>query len=86
MTVLLKRHEIRRAATDLSDDGIGDTFVSVEAVSRNRYECPMDGARRADLLNARAVGYVQSDPNCRPYFSFASFSDPDGNAWLLQER
>jgi hypothetical protein len=33
MTVLLKRHESRRAATDLSDDGIDDPFVSVEAVT-----------------------------------------------------
>ena len=25
------------------------------------------------------------DPQRRIYFSYASFSDPDGNAWLLQE-
>ncbi|HEX6030181.1 MAG TPA: hypothetical protein VFY90_02040, partial [Tepidiformaceae bacterium] len=25
------------------------------------------------------------DPDGRSYFSFASFSDPDGNGWLLQE-
>ncbi len=25
------------------------------------------------------------DPEGRSYFSYASFSDPDGNAWLLQE-
>jgi catechol 2,3-dioxygenase-like lactoylglutathione lyase family enzyme len=25
------------------------------------------------------------DPERRSYFSFASFSDPDGNSWLLQE-
>ena len=25
------------------------------------------------------------DPERRPYGSFASFSDPDGNGWLLQE-
>jgi catechol 2,3-dioxygenase-like lactoylglutathione lyase family enzyme len=25
------------------------------------------------------------DPNGSSYFSFASFSDPDGNSWLLQE-
>ncbi len=38
------------------------------------------------LLNAgtknRAAG---RDPEGRSYFSFASFSDPDGNSWLLQE-
>jgi catechol 2,3-dioxygenase-like lactoylglutathione lyase family enzyme len=25
------------------------------------------------------------DPERRPYLTFASFSDPDGNGWLLQE-
>ena len=25
------------------------------------------------------------DPKGSSYFSFASFSDPDGNSWLLQE-
>ena len=25
------------------------------------------------------------DPERRSYFTFASFSDPDGNGWLLQE-
>src|SRR5262245_2323204 len=32
--------------------------------------------------NARAGG---RDPQGRSYFSFASFEDPDGNGWLLQE-
>lgn len=32
--------------------------------------------------NPRAAG---RDPEGRSYFSFASFADPDGNEWLLQE-
>lgn len=32
--------------------------------------------------NPRAAG---RDPEGRSYFSFASFADPDGNGWLLQE-
>ena len=32
--------------------------------------------------NARVGGH---DPQGRSYFSFASFEDPDGNGWLLQE-
>jgi len=32
--------------------------------------------------NPRAPG---RDPDGRSYFSFASFQDPDGNEWLLQE-
>jgi catechol 2,3-dioxygenase-like lactoylglutathione lyase family enzyme len=34
------------------------------------------------LANSRASG---RDPQGRSYFSFASFEDPDGNGWLLQE-
>jgi catechol 2,3-dioxygenase-like lactoylglutathione lyase family enzyme len=41
---------------------------------------------QGDLLNARTVGHTPGrDPEGRSYFSFASFSDPDGNGWLLQE-
>jgi catechol 2,3-dioxygenase-like lactoylglutathione lyase family enzyme len=32
--------------------------------------------------NPRVIG---RDPQGRSYFSFASFDDPDGNGWLLQE-
>jgi catechol 2,3-dioxygenase-like lactoylglutathione lyase family enzyme len=32
--------------------------------------------------NSRVAG---RDPQGRSYFSFASFEDPDGNVWLLQE-
>ena len=41
---------------------------------------------QGDLLNARTVGHTPGpDPQGRSYFSFASFDDPDGNRWLLQE-
>src|SRR5215216_5552886 len=34
------------------------------------------------VKNARVAG---RDPERRSYFSFASFEEPDGNSWLLQE-
>jgi catechol 2,3-dioxygenase-like lactoylglutathione lyase family enzyme len=34
------------------------------------------------VKNPRVAG---RDPQGRSYYSFASFEDPDGNAWLLQE-
>jgi catechol 2,3-dioxygenase-like lactoylglutathione lyase family enzyme len=41
---------------------------------------------QGDLLNARTVGHTPGpDPQGRSYFSFASFADPDGNRWLLQQ-
>ena len=39
-----------------------------------------------DLLTLGTKGRAPGpDPERRSYFSFASFSDPDGNGWLLQE-
>jgi hypothetical protein len=36
--------------------------------------------------HAGTAGRVSGpDPEHRDYGSFASFSDPDGNGWLLQE-
>ena len=41
---------------------------------------------QGDLLNVRSNGHAAGrDPKARSYFSFASFNDPDGNLWLLQE-
>ena len=40
------------------------------------------GPFNTTVENPRAAG---RDPEGRSYFSFAAFSDPDGNRWLLQE-
>ena len=40
------------------------------------------GAQFRPESNGRVSG---PDPGHRSYFSFATFSDPDGNTWLLQE-
>jgi catechol 2,3-dioxygenase-like lactoylglutathione lyase family enzyme len=40
------------------------------------------GAQFRPESNARVSG---PDPGHRSYFSFATFSDPDGNTWLFQE-
>jgi predicted lactoylglutathione lyase len=41
-----------------------------------------DGVLRVVGTEGRAPG---PDPKGRSYFSYASFSDPDGNGWMLQE-
>jgi catechol 2,3-dioxygenase-like lactoylglutathione lyase family enzyme len=40
------------------------------------------GPFNSAVANPRVAG---RDPEGRSYFSFASFEDPDGNGWLLQE-
>ena len=42
----------------------------------------LDFPFNTSIANARIPG---RDPEGRSYFSFASFGDPDGNEWLLQE-
>ena len=70
------------------------TFLVVDDVEAARAELVGHGADvsevfhfEGNLLNAVGTkGRVPGpDPEGRSYFSFASFSDPDGNSWLLQE-
>ena len=42
----------------------------------------LEGGLDVSGTKGRAAG---PDPQGRSYFSYASFSDPDGNGWLLQE-
>ena len=57
---------------DLSDRGVNvsEVFHYAGGPFNNAVENPRVGGR---------------DPQGRSYFSFASFEDPDGNLWLLQE-
>ncbi len=44
------------------------------------------GVEVSDLFHRGPDGLVPGpDPERRSYLSYASFSDPDGNGWLLQE-
>ena len=45
------------------------------------------GVEVSELFHRGESGEVVPgpDPQRRPYLTFASFSDPDGNGWLLQE-
>jgi hypothetical protein len=40
----------------------------------------------SDVLHRDGAQFVPGpDPERRSYLSYASFDDPDGNSWLLQE-
>ena len=44
------------------------------------------GVDVSDVRHMESTGWVPGpDPQHRDYNSFADFSDPDGNAWVLQE-
>jgi catechol 2,3-dioxygenase-like lactoylglutathione lyase family enzyme len=76
----------------------GKGLTTAEPGSAQRLELVVSDidAARADLIS-RGVGVSEifhldggrpvpgPDPQRRSYLSYASFSDPDGNGWLLQE-
>jgi catechol 2,3-dioxygenase-like lactoylglutathione lyase family enzyme len=64
--------DLDAARKDLSDRGVNVSEIFHYAGG------PFNNA----VENPRVAG---RDPQSRSYFSFASFEDPDGNLWLLQE-
>ena len=70
------------------------TFLVVDDIAAARAELVAHGVNVSDVFHfdgnlLRVTGtkgrLPGRDPNGSSYFSFASFSDPDGNSWLLQE-
>jgi catechol 2,3-dioxygenase-like lactoylglutathione lyase family enzyme len=70
--LVLAVDDIDDAHADLVDRGVdvSEVFHYAGGPLNNAVENPRVGGR---------------DPEGRSYFSFASFEDPDGNGWLLQE-
>jgi len=71
-SLVLAVDDIDAAREDLRARGVNvsEVFHFAGGPFNNAVENPRVGGR---------------DPEGRPYFSFASFEDPDGNGWLLQE-
>jgi catechol 2,3-dioxygenase-like lactoylglutathione lyase family enzyme len=58
-------------------------ILAVEDVEAARAELIRRGVDVGEVYEARPPGFESLEG--RSYFAFASFSDPDGNGWLLQE-
>ena len=71
-SLVLTVDDLDAARDDLIARGVGVSEVFHYAA----------GPFNDSVANARVRG---RDPEGRSYFSFASFEDPDGNCWLLQE-
>jgi catechol 2,3-dioxygenase-like lactoylglutathione lyase family enzyme len=63
------------------------TWLIVSDVDAARADLIAHGAAVSDVFHFGPKGEAVAgrDPNGNSYASFASFSDPDGNSWLLQE-
>lgn len=86
-----------KGVTSAEPGSIADVLLAVDDIDAARAELIAHGVEVSDVFHdaggslgggfiaaheARAMGH---DPQRRSYASYASFTDPDGNGWLLQE-
>jgi catechol 2,3-dioxygenase-like lactoylglutathione lyase family enzyme len=58
----------------------------VDDIDAAREDLISRGVEVSELFHRDEGGFAPGpDPERRSYFTYASFSDPDGNGWLLQE-
>jgi len=74
--------------------GSAELVLAVENVDDARRDLTARGINVTEIFHYTAGPFLNAidnprtagrDPQGRSYFSFASFQDPDGNRWLLQE-
>lgn len=67
-----------------SEGGLYLVVSDIQAARKDLADCGVDVSEVFHRSPTR-VKLVGPDPQRRSYASFVSFSDPDGNAWLVQE-
>jgi catechol 2,3-dioxygenase-like lactoylglutathione lyase family enzyme len=77
--------------TAMAPGSMKDMYLIVDDLAAARADLIARGADVTEIWHGRGVGVDDTghepgpDPGRDSYRSFASFSDPDGNRWLLQE-
>ena len=78
--------QIGKALTSAAPGSLQRTYLIVSDIEAARNALVAAGIEVSDFFHLGPDGPVSGiDPERRSYFSLASFSDPDGNSWLLQE-
>jgi catechol 2,3-dioxygenase-like lactoylglutathione lyase family enzyme len=73
--------------TDAKPGSVRGTHLVVTDIEAVRSALRERGIEVSDIRHLEANGWLPGpDPERRDYASFADFSDPDGNTWILQER
>jgi catechol 2,3-dioxygenase-like lactoylglutathione lyase family enzyme len=73
--------------TDAAPGSVRGTHLVVTDVEAARSELVARGVEVSEVRHMGSDGWAPgADPGHADYNSFADFSDPDGNTWLLQER
>ena len=75
--------------TTMAPGSMEDLYLIVENIDAAREELISRGADVSAVWHGRGLGseghLPGPDPDRTSYGTFASFADPDGNRWLLQE-
>ena len=77
-----------KGITTAAPGTVQGTYLVVDDLESARAALLGRGATVSEVFHyaaGRGPRVSGPDPQGRSYFSFASFSDPDGNSWLLQE-
>ncbi len=83
-----------KGVTDAEPGSAGGLYLVVDDIEAARAELVGNGAQVSDVFHDAGGAFHHAgttarvpgpDPERRSYASFASFSDADGNAWMLQE-
>src|ERR1700740_2751715 len=84
--------QIGRGLTDAPAGSLRNVYLVVTDLEAARSSLLERGVEVGDIrhkvpIDAWDGGFAPGlDPTRRDYASFADFSDPDGNSWVLQER
>jgi catechol 2,3-dioxygenase-like lactoylglutathione lyase family enzyme len=77
-----------KGVTSAQPGSAGPLFLVVSDIEAARTVLTAQGAEVGDLFHRAGPGQPSlkgRDPKGGSYVSYATFSDPDGNGWLLQE-
>jgi catechol 2,3-dioxygenase-like lactoylglutathione lyase family enzyme len=85
---------IGKGITPGKSGSAGSLVLAVEDVAAAREDLIVRGVKVSEVFHYAAGPFNYSvenprvsgpDPEGRSYYSFASFEDPDGNSWIMQE-
>jgi catechol 2,3-dioxygenase-like lactoylglutathione lyase family enzyme len=77
-----------KGITTAAPGSVRNVYLVVSDIDAARRELVSRGANVSEMFHFASIGgqpLPGPDPEGRSYFTYASFSDPDGNSFLLQE-